>query len=186
MTKYDILHDRIIRMQKAGEITEAVAIDLDAKAYEQYNDVEVTEAEVAEYLDNEMGKNHAEDGYPTDTDIPAGSTSINPSDKGTSRGINDATDYLDNEMGAPAALDGFNAGVSAYQGIASTALDPSTKGNSPSINDGTDYLDNEMGVPCSCETEADKRKAVQENVKSAFIDGVITVEKAIGLLNIIE
>jgi hypothetical protein len=43
-----------------------------------------------------------------------------------------------------------------------------------------------MGAPCSCETEADKRKAVQENVKTAFIDGVITVEKAIGLLDIIE
>jgi hypothetical protein len=89
-------------------------------------------------------------------------------------------------MGAPAALDGFNADVDAYQGIASTALSPSDKGNSLGINDGTDYLDNEMGAPCSCETEADKRKAVQENVKTAFIDGVITVEKAIGLLDIIE
>lgn len=117
MTKYDILHDKLMRKVDAGLISESKAVEMDNIIYNKYSDVEVTEAEVAEYLDDEMGKSYSTDGFNADVATTDANTAANPADKSNLPEVNDKVEQMDDEMGKSyaecvAAIDKMLAEVS--------------------------------------------------------------------------
>ena len=200
MTKYDILHDKLMRKVDAGLISESKAVEMDNIIYNKYSDVEVTEAEVAEYLDDEMGKSYSTDGFNSDVATKDANTKADASDKSDLPEVNDNVEQMDDEMGKPVSTDGFNADVATTD--ANTAANPADKSNLPEVNDKVEQMDDEMGKSyAECVAAIDKMLAevsdvtyeetdelieTQNKVFKAFESGCIDVDTALNYLDALD
>jgi hypothetical protein len=94
MTKYDVIYEEIQSRLEKGLITYEQADELNTLAYNKYSDIEVSEAEVADYIDHEMGKPYVAGGYNNNVGARQVGSEMDPDKKWDLE-----TDYLDDEMG---------------------------------------------------------------------------------------
>jgi len=169
MTKYDVIYEEIQSRLEQGAISLEQADELNALAYNKYSDIEVSEAEVADYIDHEMGKPYVSGGYSNNVGAAQIDSEMDPG-----KDWDLETDYFDDELGEPYSTDGYPNDFGAAQ--IGSEMDPDSKWDLE-----TDYLDDEMGQSIS--EAADEIQSILDEmdlndtinrVYEAYEDGVIS------------